>query len=163
MKMARWPNIAATIVALVGTGGAVAALTAASTTSQARPVAAIVGTWSVTATPDNPAVPAFSSSLAYTDGGVVVEATGKPFPAPVADTSEGLGVWRMEGASTLHVAFIKYNYDTNGKYLGTTTVVETDTVAGDTYHGHATATVRSPNGTVEASFGVASAGQRMTG
>lgn len=163
MSTKRWPKIAATIVALTGVGGGVAALSAASDANAARPVAVIVGTWTVTATPDNPAVPAFHSTLAYTDGGVVIEATGKPFgPTPLADTSEGLGVWQMDDSSTLHLTFVKYNYDANGQYIGTTTIVETDSVIGDRYNGHATATVRSPSGVVEASFGATSAGQRMT-
>lgn len=162
MNMKRWPKIAAAITAVVAMGGAVAALTGGTDANAARPVAVVVGTWSVTATPDNPHVPAFHSTLAYTDGGVVVEATGKPFgPPPLADTSEGLGVWWMDDSSTLHLTFVKYNYDANGNWIGTTTIVETDKVSGDSYQGHATATIRSPSGTVEASFGVSSSGQRM--
>jgi hypothetical protein len=147
---------------LAGLGAAVTGAGAAAQPSGARPVANIVGTWTVTATPDNPAMPPFQSTLAYTEGGVLIEATSKPFVAPVTDTSEGLGSWQMVGVSTLHLTFVKYLYNAGGQFIGTTTVVETDTVSGNTYMGHATATVRSPNGTVETSFGVSSMGQRMT-
>ena len=155
-------KMAAAVFGLAGLGAAVTGVGAAAQPSAARPVASIVGTWTVTATPDNPAMPPFQSTLAYTEGGVVIEATGKPFVAPVADTSEGLGSWQMVGASTLHLTFVKYLYNADGQFIGTTTVVETDTLGGDTYMGHATATIRSPDGTVENSFGVSSVGQRMT-
>jgi len=155
-------EMAAAAFGLARLGAAVTGVGAAAQPSGARPVSSILGSWTVTATPDNPAVPPFQSTLAYTEGGMLIEPTSKPFVAPVADTSEGLGSWRMVGASTLHLTFVKYNYNADGQFIGTTTVVETDTVSGDTYKGHATATIRSPDGTVENSFGISSVGQRMT-
>lgn len=55
----------------------------------------ILGTWVDTVTPNAPI--AFQSTIVFVGSGAVIETTSKPFAAPTADTTEGLGV-RPEGA-----------------------------------------------------------------
>ena len=61
---------------------------------------------------------------------------------------------RLTDAGPLEAALsvTKYSVDAGGSNIGTTAMVETDTVTGNRCQRCATATVRSPNGSVEASL-----------
>lgn len=121
----------------------------------------IVGTWVVNVTPNAP-VPAFQSIIVFTRDGAVIEGTSKPFAAPVADTSEGLGVWSNAGDS-VHMTFEKYLFDSQGHYAGRTIVTETDTLSnhGTEYAGTASTTIYGANGNTIATFTSSSQAQRM--
>jgi hypothetical protein len=127
----------------------------------------IVGTWVVQVTPHGVPLPPFQSTLAFTPGGVVIEATSKPQHTPagqVTDSTEGLGAWSMSGSSTVHIQFHKYNFDASGNYTGQTTIVETDTLSSDgaSYAGFANVSVTGPSGVVVLQFTANSSGARMS-
>jgi hypothetical protein len=108
-----------------------------------------VGTWLVNVTPQNVPIPPFISTLAYTPGGIVIEATSKPHQTPtgqIADSTEGLGVWNLSPGSKLTILFHKHNFDAAGDYTGETTIAETDNLAAsdDSYSGTADITITTP-------------------
>ncbi|MGH7759818.1 MAG: hypothetical protein ACREOY_00135 [Candidatus Dormibacteraceae bacterium] len=113
-------------------------------------------------TPPAPGL-AFQSIIVFTRDGAVIEGTSKPFAAPIADTSEGLGVWTRSGDS-IHMTFEKYLFNSSGGYAGKTLIFETDTLdhKGDAYTGQAQTTIYDPKGNVLASFPSSSTAQRMS-
>ena len=141
--------------------------TAAASPDSRSTMGPIVGTWVVQVTPHGAPLPPFQSTLAFTPGGVVIEATSKPQHTPtgqVTDSTEGLGAWSMSGSSTVHIQFHKYNFDANGNYTGQTTIVETDTISSDgaSYAGLANVTVTSPSGVIIVQSTATSSGTQMS-
>lgn len=122
----------------------------------------IVGTWLVTVTPAAPGI-AFQSILVYTRDGAVIEAGSRSFQAPTADTTEGLGVWSETGSS-VQVRFQKYQFNSQGNYIGRTVIVDNDTLdhRASTFSGKAQATFFDVNGNVLATIASSTSGQRMS-
>ncbi|MBV8195598.1 MAG: hypothetical protein JOY80_08730 [Candidatus Dormibacteraeota bacterium] len=120
----------------------------------------IVGTWIDTVTPNAPGGP-FQSTLVFTNSGAVIEATSKAFAAPTTDISAGLGVWQPSG-HTVEMTFHKYRFNSSGQYIGTTVIIETDTLqSADAYSGKATTSIEDTLGHVLTSFTSTTSGQRM--
>jgi hypothetical protein len=120
------------------------------------------GTWLVTVTPVATGV-SFQSTVVYTRDGAVIEATSRPFVAPTADTSEGLGVWSQTGAS-VHVTFQKYLFNSQGIYIGRTVIADTDTLdhQGNSFSGNAVATFFDAQGNILTRLASSTSGRRMT-
>lgn len=112
------------------------------------------GVWQVQVQPDG-APTAFASTLAYVDGGVVVETTSK---APMA---AGVGSWTRVRPGQYAVHFSKYRFTPQGAFAGTTVVDEVTTVTdAHTYEGRATTTLYDAAGAVQATFSSTSHGTR---
>jgi hypothetical protein len=121
--MKRLLAIVATLAAVVL--AAVQLLPTASTAdSRVRKDHPLVGTWVVTvqldAPPGQPAPPPFESTIAYTAGGSVVEATSR-----AGFVAGGLGVWKKTGPSTYSATFRKYRFDAGGAFAGVAVITET--------------------------------------
>lgn len=158
------------VLATAAVGGALAlAACGSSTTSHHAAATAallasgggtIAGTWVDTVTPNAPIAP-FQSTIIWTDGGAIVEATSKANVAPVADVSGGLGVWKRDGSS-FDMTFQKYLFNSSGSSIGRTVIVETDSLQGDdAYSGHAVATIYNPAGGVVTTFNSTTHAVRM--
>lgn len=124
-------------------GGAVLAGAGGAAASDGRQ---LVGTWQVTVQPDGEPS-SFVSTLVYTSGGSVVEATSR-MPA-----STGLGTWDRLGAGRFATVHEKYRFE-GGAFAGTVRVEETSEVApdGDHYTARAVTTLRDAKGQLVRTF-----------
>lgn len=120
------------------------------------------GTWQVLVdprpAPNGSDQPAFESTLAYSGGNTVSEATSRD-----GATSAGVGAWERTGKSTYSMTFQKYRYDSTGGYVGKTVITETIKVTGPaTYESTALTKVVDPSGAVVAQFTSDATGTRLT-
>jgi hypothetical protein len=141
--------------AVLVTGAVVAAgfAVSAEADDNARSVA---GTWTVTVDPDGPPPP-FQSTIAFMNGGSLVEATSK------VPSSAGVGTWSHGSNGQFSMTFVKYRFDGTGAFIGTTVVEETGVVdaGGDAYNGHATTRILNASGGVVTTFTSATHMERM--
>lgn len=121
----------------------------------------LTGTWQVSVdplpAPNGTDAPAFESTLAFSRGRTVTEATSR------APSSSGLGAWQRTGRSTYAMTFQKYRFDSTGAYIGKTVIVESIKVTGpSTYESTATTRVVDASGATVAQFGSEAEGVRLT-
>lgn len=71
---------------------------------------ALLGSWTIRVTPDQPGPPPFDEMMTFAEGGGVVESNNL-FPA--AGASPGHGSWDSEGRRTFTFTFVKFLFDPN--------------------------------------------------
>ena len=156
----------AATVAVLAALGVGAPVTAQALSSQEAPMSTsghpLRGTWQVLVdprpAPDGTNPPPFESTIAYSGGHTVTEATSR-----ATGVSEGLGSWERITGSTYEMTFQKYRFDGTGAYLGKTVITERITVTGpSSYQGESTSRIVDASGTVVAQFASTSAGTRLT-
>ena len=119
------------------------------------------GTWQVTVdprpAPDGTNPPPFESTIAYSSGHTVTEATSR-----AGSSSAGVGSWERINGSTYEMTFQKYRFDGTGAYVGKTVISERITVTGpSSYDSVSTTRIIDASGALVAQFASDAEGTRL--